>query len=67
MPKCTDGAMGFGRLGRRVIEANFEGGDRTFVNGGFWPTACVCYRAGWLSFASIVATRHGLLSETSAN
>jgi hypothetical protein len=27
MPKCTDGAMGFGRLGRRVIEANFEGGD----------------------------------------
>ena len=27
MPKCTDGTIGFGRLGRRVIEANFEGGD----------------------------------------
>jgi Transposase DDE domain group 1 len=27
MPKCTDATVGFGRLGRRVIEANFEGGD----------------------------------------
>jgi hypothetical protein len=27
MPKCTDATIGFGRLGRRVIEANFEGGD----------------------------------------
>ena len=27
MPKCTDGAMELGRIGRRVIEANFEGGD----------------------------------------
>ena len=27
MPKCTDGTIGFGRLGRRVIEANFEGSD----------------------------------------
>ena len=27
MPKCTDGTIEFGRLGRRVIEANFEGGD----------------------------------------
>lgn len=26
MPKCTADQMGFGRLGRRVIEANFEGG-----------------------------------------
>ncbi len=26
MPKCTDGAMELGRVGRRVIEANFEGG-----------------------------------------
>ena len=26
MPKCTADEMGFGRLGRRVIEANFEGG-----------------------------------------
>ena len=27
MPKCTDQTIGFGRLGRRAIEANFEGGD----------------------------------------
>ena len=27
MPKCTDRTIEFGRLGRRVIEANFEGGD----------------------------------------
>jgi hypothetical protein len=27
MPKCTDAPVEFGRLGRRVIEANFEGGD----------------------------------------
>lgn len=26
MPKCTADEMGFGRLGRRVIEANFKGG-----------------------------------------
>ena len=27
MPKCTDGTMELRRLGRRVVEANFEGGD----------------------------------------
>ena len=27
MPKCTDRTIEFGRLGRRVIEANFDGGD----------------------------------------
>src|SRR3954469_4176589 len=27
MPKCTDGRGGFGRVGRRVIQANFDGGD----------------------------------------
>ena len=27
MPKCTDGTGGFGRIGRRVIEADFDGGD----------------------------------------
>lgn len=27
MPKCTDGTMDLGRIGRRVIEANFEGDD----------------------------------------
>lgn len=26
MPKCTAKQMGFGRLGRRIVEANFEGG-----------------------------------------
>ena len=26
MPKCTANELEFGRLGRRVIEANFEGG-----------------------------------------
>lgn len=26
MPKCTTDEMEFGRLGRRVIEANFQGG-----------------------------------------
>lgn len=27
MPKCTDEPVGFGRVGRRVIEAAFDGGD----------------------------------------
>ena len=27
MPKCTDGTVELGRLGRRAIQANFEGGD----------------------------------------
>ena len=27
MPKCTDGTMELGRVGRRVVEANFEGGN----------------------------------------
>jgi hypothetical protein len=27
MPKCTEDKLSLGRLGRRVIEANFEGGD----------------------------------------
>lgn len=26
MPDCTDGKLAFGRLGRRVVEANFQGG-----------------------------------------
>ncbi|RJG08944.1 hypothetical protein D3879_24195 [Pseudomonas cavernicola] len=26
MPKCTSNELSFGRLGRRVIEANFQGG-----------------------------------------
>lgn len=27
MPKCTDGTMELGRVGRRVLEANIKGGD----------------------------------------
>jgi hypothetical protein len=27
MPKCTTDTIGFGRVGRRKIEANFNGGD----------------------------------------
>ncbi|MDE2564184.1 MAG: transposase, partial [Burkholderiales bacterium] len=27
MPKCTDGTVEFGRVGRRVVEAAFDGGD----------------------------------------
>lgn len=27
MPKCTDAKIEFGRLGRRLIEADFSGGD----------------------------------------
>ena len=27
MPKCTDGAVEFGRVGRRVVQAAFDGGD----------------------------------------
>lgn len=27
MPKCTDGRVGFGKVGRRVVEAAFDGGD----------------------------------------
>lgn len=27
MPKCTDGSVGFGRVGRRVVEVAFDGGD----------------------------------------
>ena len=27
MPKCTDEAVGFGKVGRRVVLAAFDGGD----------------------------------------
>ena len=27
MPKCTDGPVRMGRVGRRVVEAAFDGGD----------------------------------------
>lgn len=27
VPKCTDAPIGFGKVGRRVVEASFDGGD----------------------------------------
>ena len=27
MPKCTEGVVDFGRVGRRVVRAAFDGGD----------------------------------------
>ena len=27
MPKCTDGMVGFGKVGRRVVQAALDGGD----------------------------------------
>lgn len=33
MPKCTANQMEFGRLGCRVVEANFEGGAISFDGG----------------------------------
>lgn len=33
MPKCTDEKLDFGRMGRRVIEADFSGGDLSSEGG----------------------------------
>jgi len=33
MPKCTDDKLDFGRLGRRVIQADFSGGDLSTEGG----------------------------------
>ncbi len=33
MPKCTEQKLEFGRLGRRVIEADFSGGDLSSEGG----------------------------------
>lgn len=33
MPKCTDDKLDFGRLGRRVVEADFSGGDLSSEGG----------------------------------
>jgi hypothetical protein len=33
MPKCTDEKLDFGRLGRRVVEADFSGGDLSTEGG----------------------------------
>ena len=33
MPKCTDDKIDFGRFGRRVIEADFSGGDLSSEGG----------------------------------
>ncbi|MFO0445039.1 MAG: transposase, partial [Betaproteobacteria bacterium] len=36
MPKCTDGTVEFGRVGRRVVEAAFDGGDIVSDGGELW-------------------------------
>ncbi len=33
MPKCTDEKLDFGRVGRRVVEADFSGGDLSSEGG----------------------------------
>ena len=33
MPKCTDEKLDFGRIGRRVVEADFSGGDLSSEGG----------------------------------
>jgi hypothetical protein len=53
MPKCTDATIELGRLGRRVIEANFEGGDIS-TDGGVLLLSRVDERIG-LSRAAAAA------------
>lgn len=53
MPKCTANRMVFGRLGRRVIEANFEGGALS-SDGGLMLLRAVDHRIG-LSAAAAAA------------
>jgi hypothetical protein len=36
MPKCTGGKIGFGKFGRRLIEADFSGRDLS-SDGGMVP------------------------------
>ena len=36
MPKCTEDKIEFGKLGRRLIEADFSGGDLS-SDGGMMP------------------------------
>ena len=55
MPKCTADQLSFGRLGRRVIEANFEGGALS-SDGGLMLLKEVDRRIG-LS-ASVAAALH---------
>ncbi len=67
MPKCTQGKLDFGRVGRRVIEADFSGGDLS-SDGGLLLLRQVDRRLG-LSRAAAAALpdprdperiRHGL-------
>jgi Transposase DDE domain group 1 len=45
MPKCTDETVEFGRVGRRVVEAAFDGGDIA-SDGGVLPLKRVDERLG---------------------
>ena len=57
MPKCTADQLGFGRLGRRLIEANFEGGALS-SDGGLMLLRQVDRKIG-LSAAAAAALHDG--------
>jgi hypothetical protein len=67
MPKCTQGKLAFGRVGRRVIEADFSGGDLS-SDGGLLLLRQVDRRIGLTRAAAAVLPdprdperiRHGL-------
>ena len=47
MPKCTADQMSFGRLGRRKIDANFEGGALSSDGGLSFPRKFVFQEMGY--------------------
>lgn len=51
MPKCTDGIVGFGRFGRREVQAAFDGGD-IVSDGGVMLLRQVDRRMGLISAAA---------------
>jgi len=53
MPKCTAGKLDFGRVGRRVIEGAFDGGDLS-SDGGLMPLSQVDRRIGLTKAAAAV-------------
>jgi len=57
MPKCTADQIEFGRLGRRIIEANFEGGDIS-SDGGLMLLRQVDQRIGLTRCPVRVTAKH---------
>lgn len=51
MPKCTDQVIEFGRVGRRVVQAAFDGGD-IVSDGGSWLLRQVDERIGLTRMAA---------------